>query len=211
MGQKLLNIKAIGFDVDQTLYLTPPGIDMWIMEELVSSVAKYLGKSPDEVKPLYEERLAELSSNTETLYSFGLDGQQVFKRLFDELPLEKYLTEDERLTLMLTRLAQKYRLFVISNGTERQVKRKLEILGVDPEIFSPLICCYDHPGWNKPSPAPFLAALEELELAPEEVVFVGDHIEKDVGAAEAVGMKGILVGKDSETCPSVYDIEQLFA
>lgn len=214
MGQKLLGIKAIGWDVDQTLYQTPPAIDAWIPQQLILSVAEHLGEPAENVAPKYMAKLAELTSNTETLNSFGLDGQQVFQKLFDELPLEKYLGQDVRLMEMIERLGKKYRLFIISNGTERQVRRKLAMLGLDPADFSPLVCCYDHPGWNKPAPAPFLHVLESLALAPEEVIYVGDHPEKDIAAARAVGMQGILVGgKDASerlVAPTVYDVEQLF-
>lgn len=215
MGQKLLGIKAIGWDVDQTLYQTPAAIDAWIPEQLILAVAEHLKESTEDVAPRYMAKLAELTSNTETLNSFGLDGQQVFQRLFDDLPLEKYLGHDEKLMAMMNRLSKKYRLFIISNGTERQVRRKLSMLGLVPDDFAPLICCYDHPGWNKPAPAPFLAALEELGLAPEEVAYVGDHPEKDAQAAIGVGMKGILVGSKKGTADvvlaTVYDVEQLFS
>jgi putative hydrolase of the HAD superfamily len=214
MGQKLLGIKAIGWDVDQTLYQTPAAIDAWIPEQLVRAVAEHLGERREEVAPRYMAKLAELTSNTETLSSFGLDGQKVFQKLFDELPLEKYLGHDTRLMEMMARLGKKYRLFIISNGTERQVRRKLVMLGLDPADFSPLVCCYDHPGWNKPAPAPFLHVLETLALSPEQVAYVGDHPEKDIAAARAVGMQGILVGnKDASEChvaATVYDVEQLF-
>lgn len=46
-------------------------------------------------------------------------------------------------------------------------------------------------GWEKPDPHIFLAALDCLGLAPEEVAFVGDFLQFDVAGAQAVGMKAI--------------------
>lgn len=46
---------------------------------------------------------------------------------------------------------------------------------------------------GKPDPAFFRMVLADLGLPPERVAMVGDDIEVDVGGAQAVGMRGILV------------------
>ena len=46
---------------------------------------------------------------------------------------------------------------------------------------------------GKPSPSFFKLALDDLELPAHEVAMVGDDIEADVGGAQAMGLKGILV------------------
>lgn len=46
---------------------------------------------------------------------------------------------------------------------------------------------------GKPDPAFFRMVLEDLGEPPERVAMVGDDIEVDVGGAQAVGMRGILV------------------
>ncbi len=46
---------------------------------------------------------------------------------------------------------------------------------------------------GKPSPAFFRAPVDDMNLPPERVAMIGDDIESDVGAAQRVGMKGILV------------------
>lgn len=44
---------------------------------------------------------------------------------------------------------------------------------------------------RKPSPSPFKMALRTLKLKPEEILFVGDSIRKDVAGAKKVGMKTV--------------------
>lgn len=44
----------------------------------------------------------------------------------------------------------------------------------------------------KPHPAIFRRALEELEVAPKESIFVGDSLIADVRGAQALGMRGVL-------------------
>lgn len=46
-------------------------------------------------------------------------------------------------------------------------------------------------GKRKPSPDIFRKALEELRVSPEEAVFVGDKMDRDVIGARGVGMKAI--------------------
>lgn len=46
---------------------------------------------------------------------------------------------------------------------------------------------------GKPNRAFFHMAVEDMGLAPENVVMIGDGIETDIGGAQAAGLKGILV------------------
>ncbi|XP_053208346.1 phospholysine phosphohistidine inorganic pyrophosphate phosphatase-like [Panonychus citri] len=46
---------------------------------------------------------------------------------------------------------------------------------------------------GKPSANYFELALKQLDLKPEQVAMIGDDIRSDVGAAQSIGMKGILV------------------
>ena len=46
---------------------------------------------------------------------------------------------------------------------------------------------------GKPAPGVFLAGLDALGLPPERVAMVGDDVENDVLAAQALGITGVLV------------------
>ena len=46
---------------------------------------------------------------------------------------------------------------------------------------------------GKPSPAMFEAALARLGAAPPDAIMVGDDLDNDVLAAQALGVRGILV------------------
>jgi FMN phosphatase YigB (HAD superfamily) len=207
-------IKAIGFDVDGTLYNTPDAMSVAVAKILIEKAAAALSKDPDDLAEEYIKRRDEFRSNTKTLNSFGLDGEKIFQDVWDGIAIEKYVTPDDRLVKMIAKLQKEYRLFLISNGTGRQVERKLTYLGLNYKDFDPRIYCYDQ-GWMKPDPQPFLAAIESLQLKPEEIVYVGDREDIDVEGAQAVGMQAIYVGgkseKADESCQTVYDIGLLFS
>jgi len=206
-------IKAIGFDVDGTLYHTPDAMSVEVGQILIKKAAEELAKDSDELAEEYLKRRDEYRSNTKTLNSFGLDGEKIFQEVWDGIAVEKYVVADKKLVDLMVKLKNKYQLFIITNGTGRQVERKLSHLGLDYHDFEPRIYCYDQ-GWVKPEPAPFLAAMESLNLRPEEIVYVGDRVDVDIEGAKAVGMKTILVGGESEKatacCGTVYDIGKLF-
>lgn len=203
------NIKAIGFDVDGTLYHYSPEVSIALSKEAARVAAKELGRDLDTFASEFLVMREKYRGNTLTLNAMGLDGEKIYQKIVDNFDLEKHHDKDKKLVELIANLKQKYPLFIITNGTERQVVRKLKVLGLSPRDFEPMICCYDQ-GWVKPEPAPFLAAIESLGLKPEEIVYVGDRVAIDIEGAKAVGMKTILVGGTSGradvSCESVYDI-----
>jgi len=207
------NIKAIGFDVDGTLYHSPPAMTSEIGRILIQKVASALSQDPDELAEEYLKRRDAYRSNTQTLNSFGLDGERIFQNVWDTIAIEKYVSKDTRLVKMIAGLKKKYQLFIITNGTRLQVEKKMIHLGLDYHDFDPRICCYDQ-GWVKPEPSSFLAAIESLAMEPSETVYVGDREDTDVEGAQAVGMKTIYVGgkssKSDLSCDDIYGLESVF-
>ncbi len=50
-------------------------------------------------------------------------------------------------------------------------------------------------GWEKPDPRTFFAALDPLEVAPEDAIHVGDQALSDVAGARAIGMTAVLIDR----------------
>jgi HAD superfamily hydrolase (TIGR01549 family) len=202
-------IKAVGFDVDGTLYHTPDAMGAHVGKILIQKAAEALSQDPDDLAEEYLRRREEYRSNTATLNSFGLEGEKIFQEVWNEIAIEKYVERDEKLVEVIKILNTKYKLFIISNGTGTQIERKLALLGLNYHDFEPRIYCYDH-DWVKPDPAPFLAAVESLGLKPEQTAYVGDREDIDIEGATALGMKTIYVGQKSTKADAsievVYDI-----
>lgn len=60
-------------------------------------------------------------------------------------------------------------------------------------LFEVMSFSSDH-GYVKPSPYGFQLALKAMQLAPQEAVFIGDSVRRDLAGAKAAGMDCILVG-----------------
>ncbi len=219
MQEWIGKIKAVGFDVDGTLYHAPNALEEFFRERLREVIFKRLARKLKvglaEAEEIYFQKKAELRSNTLTMNYFGFDGEKFFQRAFDEFPLEKFLGRDEKLRQMLLSLMKRgLKLFIVSNGSGRQIRRKLKILGVEEEWFESFVACYDY-GWLKPEPEPFLKAVKELGVKPEECLYVGDRCETDSVGAKNAGMRVVIIGRECVEADlkleSVYEVEKLFS
>jgi HAD superfamily hydrolase (TIGR01549 family) len=67
-------------------------------------------------------------------------------------------------------------------------------------------------GWTKPHETIFRAALERLDVEPEDAAMVGDSPEDDVDGARALGMRAFLVDRENrypevaERLPDLYGL-----
>ncbi|GAB3806917.1 hypothetical protein GCM10028868_36330 [Virgibacillus kimchii] len=80
-------------------------------------------------------------------------------------------------------------LGMITNGKGQYQMNNMKALGIDQYFKTILISEWE--GIKKPEPEIFQKALEKLNVLPSESIFVGDHPENDVKAAQNVGMKGV--------------------
>lgn len=120
-----------------------------------------------------------------------------------------------RLAPVLKRLAQRYRLGVVSNfyGNLDGILRAEGLI----ELFS-VVADSGVLGVTKPDPEIFLHAARALDSRPEECVMVGDSVPRDMKGAAGIGMKKALVCTRAEvpaagqdwTVRSVVELETLF-
>jgi HAD superfamily hydrolase (TIGR01509 family) len=72
---------------------------------------------------------------------------------------------------------------------------KLQALGIGSS-FTVVLCATDpEVGAFKPDPRGFLAAAERWQLAPAEVLMVGDRADADAAGAAAAGMPCVIIGR----------------
>lgn len=211
-------IKAIGFDLDGTLYPSNQKLNEEIERLKIEVVARHNSWRFGEAREKFDEVHNKLGSSTKTLIYLGVDGVEFFTRVWDEIELEKFIKRDERLVEMFERLKQarfRRRMFLLSNSNRRdQIKKKLALVGLDEGVFELVVSTVEL-GSVKPDPAPFLFCLEKLGLGAEEVLYVGDKVSTDIEGAMGVGMKTCLVWGESTkadiSLPTVYDVGELLS
>lgn len=96
------------------------------------------------------------------------------------------------LVAMLEALQQNgLKLAIITNGPGQLQMDSIRALGI--ETYFNVILVSGIEGIAKPDPRLFEKALSALSIKAHEAVYIGDHPENDVAAAQAVGMKAVWI------------------
>jgi putative hydrolase of the HAD superfamily len=201
--------KAVFFDVGDTLILTDPRkyVFPWLEQKGVVFQPKRLLETMHAVNafymPIYNEATTWESATTlwRGFYEvmFRELGVQDWEVLAEEFRL--YCNEPNVLALndgahhvLETLKARGYKLAVISNW-DASLEPILATNGLK-QYFDAIFCSATF-GFAKPSPKIFQAALESVNVAPQEVMHVGDHPRHDCAAAMALGIMPVLIGLEA--------------
>lgn len=89
--------------------------------------------------------------------------------------------------LVLNRLLKDgYKLAVVSDAPRFEAWIRLTYLGLQ-HVFD-VVLTFDDTGHRKPDPIPFKMALEQLQVAPERAVVIGDWRERDILGGRNAGL-----------------------
>ena len=197
-----MNIKAIFFDIDDTLYDSTKLTTMARQNSIRAMIDSGLAERDEE--KLYS-RLSEI------IKKHGSNYPKHYDRLLDELghgpdpkiiaagvvayehTKDGYLRPFPGVIPTLLKLKEKYLLGVISNGLAIKQWEKLIGLGIH-HIFD-VVATSEEIGHEKPKPEIFLFAVEKLDTSPEECMMVGDRLDTDIHGGNLSGMKTVHLKK----------------
>jgi putative hydrolase of the HAD superfamily len=116
---------------------------------------------------------------------------------------------------VLQSLHGQFKLGLVTNGLSCLQREKIQGVGIAP--YFDTIAISGDLGFDKPQPAIFHAVLDPLGVSPDQALMVGNSIKADIGGAQAVGMKAILVnrgdphGKDAMIKPDaiIHDLAEV--
>jgi len=206
-------VRAVLFDLGNTLVAYYDGAEFpQVLRECLERCADVLGwpkaaardealfaramalnaESPDyAVRPL-DRRLNEL---------FGLHGSVHASTLpllceaFLKPIFERARLDPEALSVLQSLRERDIKVGIVSNSPwgssatlwRQELSRHGLLESVDAVVF-----CGDV-GWRKPNPAPFNRALELLQVAPHDALFVGDDARWDLVGAQGAGLRPVLL------------------
>jgi len=195
-------LRAILFDVDDTLYSTTAFAALARRRAVEAMVAQGLDLPFEEVTRELYEVIGEFTSN----YSHHFD------KLLLRLPRESWAGINRAILIaagitayhatkselqafpdVLPFMARvkahtDLRLGIVTHGLEMKQAEKLLLLGVLPYIDRGAIFISDQVGISKPNPKLYTKALDDLGLAPEETMYVGDNPAHDIDPPNGLGM-----------------------
>lgn len=210
-----MSIKAIIFDVNGTLIdiLTDEGMD-----EIYRAVSHFLtyrgihmhrGEVREHYDRIMEEQIKAAGEEHPEFNAVAL-WHEFLERNLDPCrrpppekmeTLPRFLAEmyrgisRHRLQLypdvksVLDALKPRFSLAVVSDGQSVWALPEMRATGLDG-YFDPIVISSDH-GYRKPDPRLFQAALDGIGVGPEEVLFVGNDMYRDVFGAGRLGIKTV--------------------
>lgn len=209
-----MSIKAIFFDIDDTLYDSTKLTTMARQNSIKAMIDSGLQeRSEEELYNLLNEIIKKYGSNYAKHYDRLLEelGLEVDPKIVAagvvayEHTKEGYLKPFPGVIPTLLELKEKYRLGVISNGLAIKQWEKLIGLGIH-HLFD-VVATSEELGFEKPQKEIFLFAVEKLGLSPSDCMIVGDRLDTDITGGKAAGMKTVHLrkGKYGEMSPQSED------
>ena len=92
---------------------------------------------------------------------------------------------------ILQALHGRFKLGLITNGLSCLQHEKIKGSGLAP-FFDAMVVAGDI-GVAKPDPSVFQVLLDQLQVTPDEAIMVGTSVTGDIGGAQGVGMKAVLI------------------
>jgi len=89
--------------------------------------------------------------------------------------------------------------------------RKLTALGLDGRFEAALSASDAAVRRFKPHPRGLHAVLEQLQVPPQNALYIGDRADVDLPAARAAGLQPVLIRRSDPSCLSVTDFHGLLA
>lgn len=194
-------VKALTFDLDDTFYDNHPYIRHAVDEQYAFMLTHY-PQTQDKPKsfwwgirnqvlrdnPEYKSDMIRLrkASLTRGLEQCGLSGMALTKAVQDTYDHFYYLRSNflvrDQVKQILGKLAEKYPIVAITNGNV-----DLERIGIAEYFELVLHASVEQP--MKPNPVMFRRAENHFNLSPDQILHVGDNLEKDVWGAINSGFR----------------------
>jgi putative hydrolase of the HAD superfamily len=94
---------------------------------------------------------------------------------------------------------RKMKLGVVSNAPSLKAWLRLTESGM--RDYFDFVVAFNDAGKRKPHPKPFAMAVSQMGTMPDEILFIGDDLKRDVAGAKKLGMKTALADYETRHTP----------
>ena len=191
-----MNIRAIIFDLDGTLY-----VNRELGWEIHLAACRYIAEVRSVVLPqaelLVKETKERLSaalgyqvSLTRTCSELGTDIRELHRHFCEEIIPEAFLGRDERVVTLLQRLGARYELYLYTNNNLCLSDRIMRFIGIEG-MFRRVYTIED--SWRpKPDREVLDVIVREIGCTSTECLFVGDRYDVDLMLPKELGAQVFL-------------------
>ncbi|MGE6591100.1 HAD family hydrolase [Bacillus mycoides] len=186
------------FDLDDTLLDRDKAVDnlfLLVLEKCYEDVSDTVKNNMLQKFKEYDKREYGISDKTIVLESlfdefapkYRLPRNYIQDFWNENLP--KCFSIDQNTILFLNHIKRHFKVGIITNGSTQRQKAKIMNTGLN-EYFDTIIIS-EEVGFSKPDKRIFELALNKLNVQSEDVLFVGDDLEKDIAGCQNTNIKGI--------------------
>jgi len=216
MHEKFKDIKAVGFDMDGTLYTYLPEISERIIEraaEVVLDLKPELG-SLEAAKKYFLDESQVKESRYKAMEAAGHpDPKYAMRRILEEVNTHELISFDQRAVDVVKKISDAKYTYIVTTSPSTVAPKVLEKLGIDVSLFKKAVYGDDKLIDGQPKVNAIIEIIKESGIPVEEHVYVGDREKSDIIEPKSIGMKTIAVGseiKDADaSVENIYEVEDL--
>ena len=216
-------IKAVIFDIDNTLYSFDKAHEP-AMEALRAYAREHLGLEPEqlarEITLAAEDVKRRLDADCAALHNRTLRIQVMLER--NRLPLNHAAPMGELYWDTLLRHAEpspgsltcltklKEQGYILGIGTDMTIEYQLKkLIRLQMLPYFDFLVCSEEVNAEKPGKKLFLTCAQKAGVSPEECLFIGDNLKKDVFGAKNAGMEALWFAPTAEQAAVHPEIEYI--
>ena len=190
------NIKAIIFDLDDTLYDCSGTLVLRGRRQVAGKIARLIKCSEEEAYSLQlemEEKYGVKANIYEKIVSqYHLPGTYAQELLeeFVHINISDITAFPDVIETLKRLKAQGYRLVLVTSGDKEMQRKKIDALGLNNRYFDDIVITERNKGQSKK--ACFQEIMKRYDLQAEEVICVGDKIDDELSASKSLGMVTVM-------------------
>jgi len=190
------NIKAIIFDLDDTLYDCSGTLVVRGRRQVAKTIARLINTSEEEAYQLQlemEEKYGVKSNIYEKIAShYHLPGTYALELLeeFVHVEISNIALFSDVIDTLMQLKSKGYRLLLVTSGDKEIQRKKIDVLGLNNRYFDDIIITARNKKQSKK--ACFQEIMKCYDLQPEEVICVGDKIDDELAASKSLGMVTVM-------------------
>jgi len=196
MVKKAGNIKAIVFDLDDTLYDCSGTLVVRGRRQVAKTIARLINTSEEEAYQLQlemEEKYGVKANIYEKIVSHyhlpGTYAQELLEE-FVHINISDITAFPDVIETLKRLKAQGYRLVLVTSGDKEMQRKKIDALGLNNRYFDDIVITERNKGQSKK--ACFQEIMKRYDLQAEEVICVGDKIDDELSASKSLGMVTVM-------------------
>ena len=190
------NIKAIIFDLDDTLYDCSGTLVVRGRRQVAKTIARLINSSKEEAYSLQlemEEKYGVKANIYEKIASHyhlpGTYAQELLEE-FIHVEISNIILFSDVIDTLMQLKSKGYRLLLVTSGDMEIQRKKIDVLGLNNRYFDDIVITERNK--NQLKKACFQEIMKRYNLQAEEVICVGDKIDDELTASKSLGMVTVM-------------------